>query len=74
MLFSHNAVVNDGKMRESIRHECILAQKHYRQTGLHVTQTEVKEWIAQIRQGKNVDAPKCHPTILEDRFDGICGS
>lgn len=74
MLFSHNAVVSDDYPRELLRHECILAQRHYHQAGLHVTQAEVKEWIAQNRQGKNVDAPKYHPTILGGRFDSTCGA
>lgn len=73
MLFSRSVVVNGGKMRESIRYECILAQKSYHQIGLHVTQAEVKEWIAQLRQG-NVDTPKCHVVTSEGRFDGICGA
>lgn len=45
---------------EAIRQECIAAREHYQQTGLHVTHTEVKTWIAQLRQGKMVVPPQCH--------------
>ena len=68
MLFNHSTETNDGKMREAIRHECILAQKHYHKTGLRVTQAEVKEWIAQLRQGRKVDVPKCHRDDCESQY------
>lgn len=48
------------EQREIIRQECIAAHNHYQETGLHVPHAEVKEWIAQLRQGKKADAPKCH--------------
>ena len=54
------AFVEREEKREAIRQECIAAHEHYQQTGLHVTQAEVKDWIAQLRQGKQVGAPKCH--------------
>lgn len=54
------AFVEREEKREAIRQECIAAHEHYQQTGQHVTQAEVKDWIAQLRQGKQVDAPKYH--------------
>ena len=57
---STNALVEREEKREALRQECIAAHDHYRQTGLHVTQAEVKDWIARLRQDKQADAPKCH--------------
>lgn len=54
------AFVDREEKREAIRQECIAAHEHYQQTGQHVSHAEVKEWIAQIRQGKKAKAPKCH--------------
>ena len=54
------AFVEREEKREALRQECIAAHDHYRQTGLHVTQAEVKDWIARLRQNKQADAPKCH--------------
>lgn len=54
------AFVEREEKREAIRQECITAHEHYQQTGLHVTQAEVKDWIARLRQGKQADTPICH--------------
>jgi len=54
------AFVEREEKRETIRQECIVAHEHYQQTGLHVSHAEVKEWIAELRQGKKVAPPKCH--------------
>lgn len=54
------AFVEREEKREALRRECLAAHEHYRQTGLHATQAEVKDWIARLRQGKQADAPKCH--------------
>ncbi|MGE9984396.1 CopG family ribbon-helix-helix protein [Desulfovibrio sp. SGI.169] len=54
------AFVEREEKREALRQECLAAHEHYQQTGLHVTQAEVKDWIALLRQGKQADAPKCH--------------
>ena len=54
------AFVEREEKREAIRQECIAAHEHYQRTGLHVTQAEVKDWIARLRQGKQTDAPICH--------------
>ncbi len=54
------AFVEREEKREAIRQECIAAHEHYQQTGLHLTQAEVKEWIARLRQGKQANMPTCH--------------
>ena len=54
------AFVEREEKREALRQECIAAHEHYEQTGLHVTNAEVKDWIEALRQGKNVERPKCH--------------
>lgn len=52
--------VEREEKREALRQECIAAHEHYEQTGLHVTNAEVKDWIEALRQGKKVERPKCH--------------
>ena len=54
------AFVEREEKREALRQECIAAHEHYEQTGLHVTNAEVKDWIEALRQGKKVERPKCH--------------
>ena len=54
------AFVEREEKREAIRQECVAAHEHYQQTGLHITQTEVKDWIARPRQGERTDVPVCH--------------
>jgi predicted transcriptional regulator len=54
------AFVEREEKREAIRRECLAAHEHYRQTGLHVSHAEVKEWIAELRRGTKVEPPKCH--------------
>ena len=54
------AFVEREEKREALRQECIAAHNHYEQTGLHVTNAEVKDWIEALRQGKKVERPKCH--------------
>ena len=42
----------DAKAREGLR--------HYRETGLHLTHEEVKEWMRQRASGNRVPMPKLH--------------
>jgi 23S rRNA G2069 N7-methylase RlmK/C1962 C5-methylase RlmI len=34
--------------------------RHYRETGLHLTHEEVREWMRQRASGKRIPAPKLH--------------
>lgn len=54
-----NYVTREEK-REAWRQEGIAAWEEYQQTGLHLTNAEVKEWLGQLAGGNNVEPPKCH--------------
>ena len=54
-----NYVTHEEK-REAWRQEGIAAWEEYQQTGLHLTNAEVKEWLAQLAAGHKVEPPKCH--------------
>ena len=60
MLQALEAYIDREEKRESLRQEARAAHEHYMRTGLHLTDDEVSEWIAQLRQGKKVPMPKCH--------------
>lgn len=52
--------VDRAEKREALRQECIAAHEHYVQTGLHLTNAEVVEWMDKIIRGERVPMPKCH--------------
>lgn len=49
--------------RESFRKDAIRAWEEYQDTGLHVTGTEVRDWLDTwgTEADKEKDAPPCHP-------------
>lgn len=40
--------------------DAVVADKHYRETGLHVTHEEVGAWIKSLKNNPNAQAPVCH--------------
>lgn len=40
--------------------DAIEADKHYQETGLHATQTEVQNWIKSLTTNPNSKPPVCH--------------
>lgn len=60
MLQALEAFVSHEEKREAWRQEGIAAWEDFQRTGLHLTNTEVVEWMDKIAQGKKVPMPKCH--------------
>ena len=54
------AFVEREEQREALRRECVAAHEHYLRTGEHVTQAEVKDWVARLRQDNESTPPICH--------------
>lgn len=52
--------VNREEQREAWRQEGIKAWEEFQQTGLHLTNQEVIEWMNKIIEGKEEPMPKCH--------------
>ncbi|MFG6359025.1 CopG family ribbon-helix-helix protein [Taurinivorans muris] len=52
--------VSREEKREAWRQEGIKAWEEFQQTGLHLTNQEVLEWIDTIVQGREEPMPKCH--------------
>lgn len=60
MVQAIESYVSREEKREAWRQEGIAAWEEYQQTGLHLTNAEAKEWLAQLAEGNNVEPPKCH--------------
>ena len=60
MVQAIEAFISREEQREALRQEAKAAHEHYMQTGLHLTNTEVVEWMDKIIQGEKADMPKCH--------------
>ena len=52
--------VTREEQREELRQAGIAAHEHYKRTGLHLTNDEVRAWIDRLRQDKSEPIPKCH--------------
>jgi predicted transcriptional regulator len=48
MLQALETFVTREEQRESLRQEGIAAWEEYQRTGLHLTNSEVKEWLSQL--------------------------
>ena len=46
--------------RESFRKDAIRSWEEYQDAGLHVTGTEVQDWLNTWGTDNEADAPKCH--------------
>jgi predicted transcriptional regulator len=60
MLQAIEKYVTREEKREAWRQEGLAAWDEYQQTGLHLTNAEVKEWLLQLAAGNNAEPPKCH--------------
>lgn len=60
MLQALEAYVTREEKREAFRQEGIAAWEEYQSTGLHLTNSEVKAWLAKLAEGNDVEPPKCH--------------
>jgi predicted transcriptional regulator len=52
--------VEREEKREAFRQEAVEAWSAYQATGLHVTQAEADDWLAQLEAGQDVEPPECH--------------
>ena len=46
--------------RESFLQDARDAWQHYQDTGLHLTDDEVGDWIAKLEAGEAAELPECH--------------
>ncbi|MGE0283543.1 MAG: CopG family ribbon-helix-helix protein [Rhizobiaceae bacterium] len=46
--------------RASFLADAVDAWENYQSTGLHVTDDEADQWLAELEGGKDVEPPKCH--------------
>ena len=60
MVQAIESFVSREEQREALRQEAKVAHEHYMQTGLHLTNAEVVEWMDKIIQGEKAAMPKCH--------------
>lgn len=60
MLQALEAYVGREEKREALRMEAIQAHDEYMRTGLHLTNTEMKLWLAELAKGNDVEPPACH--------------
>jgi len=60
MVQAIESFVSREEQREALRQEAKAAHEHYMQTGLHLTNAEVVDWIDKIIQGEKAPMPKCH--------------
>ena len=60
MLQALETFVSREEKREALRQEGIAAWEDFQRTGLHLTNTEVVEWMDTIIRGEKAPMPKCH--------------
>ena len=60
MLQAIESYVDREEQREELRQAGIRAHDEYMQTGLHLTNEEVKKWLAELAQGNAASPPECH--------------
>ena len=60
MLQALEAYVGREEKREALRMEAKAAHDEYMRTGLHLTNAEVKLWLAELAKGNDVEPPACH--------------
>ena len=52
--------IDREEQREELRQAGIRAHDEYMRTGLHLTNAEVKAWLAELAQGNATEPPECH--------------
>lgn len=60
MLTALENYVSREEKREAWRQEGMRAWEEFQQTGLHLTNQEVIEWMDKIIDGKEEPLPECH--------------
>jgi len=60
MLQALETFVEREEQREKLRQDAMKAHEEYMLTGLHTTNTEVKNWLSELSKGKNTEPPQCH--------------
>ena len=60
MLHAIESYITREEQREAWRQEGIAAWEEYQRTGLHLTNAEAMEWLAELAKGNDVEPPKCH--------------
>ncbi|PVZ82476.1 CopG family transcriptional regulator [Serratia sp. S1B] len=52
--------VEREEKRETYLRDAQNAWDEYQKTGLHLTQEEADNWLAQLEAGQDVEPPECH--------------
>ena len=60
MLQAIETYMDREERREELRQAGICAHDEYMQTGLHLSNAEVKTWLAELAQGNAAPPPECH--------------
>jgi predicted transcriptional regulator len=55
-----NQYLTREEARESFRQEALDSWEEYRETGLHVTGGEARNWLAEWGSADEPDPPRCH--------------
>ena len=58
LLKAAETIVEETKRCKAWRQERIDAWEEYKATGLHLTNAEMKDWLAQLASGNDVEPPK----------------
>jgi predicted transcriptional regulator len=60
MLHAIESYVDREEQREELRQAGVRAHDEYMRTGLHLTNAEVKAWLAELARGNAMEPPECH--------------
>jgi predicted transcriptional regulator len=60
MVQAIESYVEREEKREALRQEARTAHEHFMLTGLHLSNTEIIEWMDKVIQGEKASLPKCH--------------
>lgn len=60
MLSALEAYADREEQREALRREARAAHDRFEETGLHLTNAEVIDWMDQIIRGEKAPLPPCH--------------
>lgn len=60
MLQALEAYADREEKREALRREARAAHEQFEQTGLHLTNAEVIDWMDKIIRGEKEPLPPCH--------------
>lgn len=60
MVEAVESYIEKAEAREAYIQEARASHEHYVETGLHLTNEEVMEWLQKIASGKQAEFPKSH--------------